>query len=234
MQKAAILGLAALASPALAAGVKYSLVVDGQVAPDQAIVVNGKTYVPLSALKLLGVNTSLKGSTLTLGAKTAPGGANQVAALEGCVGETLFNGIWRVKVTSLRAIGIPDAGSPDIPGWAVGLEMRNGARQTTSMMSTGFGASSGGSDPALILADGSALKLDGGDFLRPWSQDVLQGGATTFTLRFAYPRGTTGAQAKAQPPAKFILQINPKIPDYVGVKYSVSDPSLRVRLDCRK
>ena len=84
------LGLTLLASCALAAGLKYSLVVNGQVAPDQAIVVNGQTFVPLSALKLLGVQSSLKGSTLTLGAQnapaTAPGGANQKASLEGCIG----------------------------------------------------------------------------------------------------------------------------------------------------
>lgn len=233
MRKPALLGLAASASLALAASAQHTLrlTVNGGAVTEKAIVVNGQTYVPLSILKRLGVQVSAQAGTLALGAQ---GGANQIAALEGCLGETLFNGIWRVKVTSLKAIGIPDAGSPDIPGWAVGLEIRNGARQTTSMMSTGFGASSGGSDPALILADGSALTLDGGDFLAPWSQAVLQGGAMTFSLRFAYPLGTTGERARTQKPAKFILQINPRIPDYVGVKYSVPDPSLRVRLDCRK
>lgn len=65
-------------------------------AADKAIVVNGKTYVPLSVLKTLGVNSSLKGTTLTLGetaANQTPGGTNQRSSLEGCLGVTLFNGV---------------------------------------------------------------------------------------------------------------------------------------------
>ena len=49
------LGLTLLASCALAAGLKYSLVVNGQVAPDQAIVVNGQTFVRLCCLNRVGV-----------------------------------------------------------------------------------------------------------------------------------------------------------------------------------
>ncbi|MFC4454740.1 hypothetical protein [Deinococcus sonorensis] len=224
------------------AATNYRLIVNGQVAGKAAVVMNGETYVPLSALKSLGITGTVSGSTLTLSSKgaatgatqTAAGGANQIAALEGCLNETLFNGIWRVKVSGLKAIRTPDAGSPDIPGWSVHLEMRNGATQTTSMMSTGFGASSGGSQPMLLLSDGTSLQLDDNDFLKPWSQDVLQGGVLNYDLRFSYPRGTTDAQAQAMRPDKFILQINPKIPDYVGVKYTVPDPSLRVRLTCQK
>lgn len=60
------------AGMALAAGTTYSIVVGGQVAPDKAIVVNGKTYLPLSVLKELGIPYSLRGSTLTLGARPRP------------------------------------------------------------------------------------------------------------------------------------------------------------------
>jgi hypothetical protein len=235
-------GLLALGLTTLAwAAGNYSLIVNGQVASKSAVVMNGETYVPLSALKLLGVTGTVKGNTMTLALGSAPaptrtpsGGANQLAALEGCLNQTLFNGIWRVRVLSLTPIRTPDAGSPDIPGWSVKLEVRNGVSKTASLMGTGFGASSGGSQPMLLLADGNALALDDNDFLKPWSQDVLQGGVLTFALRFSYPRGTTEAQARAQRPTKFILQINPRIPEYMGMKYSVPDPSLRVRLDCQK
>ncbi|THF68975.1 hypothetical protein E7T06_13985 [Deinococcus sp. Arct2-2] len=229
------LGLTTLA---WAAGT-YSLIVNGQVISKNAVVINGETYVPLSALKLLGVTGTLKGNTVTLAlgsalppARNASGGANQMAALEGCLNQTLFNGIWRAKVLSLTPIQTPDAGSSDVPGWAVKLEIRNGIPKTASLMGTGFGASSGGSQPMLLLADGTSLTLNDNDFLKPWSQDVLQGGVLTFALRFSYPRGTTEGQARAQRPTKFILQINPRIPEYMGMKYSVPDPSLRVRLDC--
>ncbi|MGI8748827.1 MAG: hypothetical protein ACR2J4_10840 [Deinococcus sp.] len=234
-----VAGLMALspAGPALAAG-SYSIIVNGQVAAKPAVTLNGETYVPLSALKLLGVTGSLKGSSLTLALKgsgsQAAGGANQVAALEGCLNQTLFNGIWRMRVVSLDPVHTPDPGSPDTPGWVVKLEMRNGAPKTTSLMNTGFGAGSGGSQPTLVLADGSTLALNDSDFLKPWSQDVLQGGVLSFPLRFDYPRGTTEAQARAQKPSKFILQIKGQLPDYEGVKYSVPDPSLRVNLSCKK
>ncbi|MBB6015715.1 hypothetical protein ACFP9V_04865 [Deinococcus radiopugnans] len=231
------LGLTGLA---LAAG-SYSIIVNGQVATKPAVVMNGETYVPLSALKGLGITGSVKGNTLTLtqksaasAAPTAAGGANQITALEGCINQTLFNGIWRVKVVSLSPIHTADPGGPDTPGWAVKLEVRNGTQKTTSLMSTGFGASSGGSQPALVLTDGSTLALNDSDFLKPWSQDVLQGGVNTFTLRFSYPTGTTEAQAQALKPSKFILQINSDLPPYLGVKYSVPDPSLRVQLTCKK
>ena len=48
----AVLGLA------VAAGSSYSLVVNGQVSSEKAIVVGGKTYVPLSVLKSFGVSSS--------------------------------------------------------------------------------------------------------------------------------------------------------------------------------
>lgn len=229
-----------MAGVALAAG-GYSSVVNGQATPRSAVVINGETYVPLSPLKGLGITGSLKGTVLTLSQKgngspasPAAGGANQITALEGCLNEPLFNGIWRIRVTSLTQIRTPDAGSPDIPGWAVTLEVRNGAQKPTSLMETGFGASSGGSQPALVLADGTPLTLDDNDFLKPWSTSLLQGGVMKFKLRFSFPRGTTEAQAAAQRPSKFILQINPKLPEYRGLSYGVPDPSLRVRLTCQK
>lgn len=63
---------------------------------------------------------------------------------------------------------------------------------------------------------------------------MLQGGVMKFKLRFSFPKGTTGAQAAAQRPSKFILQINLKLPEYLGLTYSVPDPSPRVRLTCQK
>ena len=100
---------------ALAASVNYSVVVNGQVSPSPAIVVNGQTYVPLSVLKSLGIPSKLKGVTLTLGTgaapATSPGGANQRASLEGCIGETLFNGVWRLKVTKIERI-VKDSTTP--------------------------------------------------------------------------------------------------------------------------
>jgi hypothetical protein len=87
------LALSLIGTLALAARVNYSVIVNGQVSSERAIVVSGKTYVPLALLKSLGVSSSLKGTTLTLGNSSAggssvqtsssvtPGGANQRAYL---------------------------------------------------------------------------------------------------------------------------------------------------------
>ena len=45
---------------AVAAGSSYSLIVNAQVSNEKAIVVGGKTYVPLALLKSLGIASSAK------------------------------------------------------------------------------------------------------------------------------------------------------------------------------
>lgn len=230
------LGLLALATLTLAANQQIGIVLDGKTLPDRALVVDGRTYVPVTALKGLGVTATLRGSTLTLSRTatpqtTAPGGANQITALEGCVGQTFFNGVWRVRVASVAKIRIPDAGGPDIPGFAVNLEVRNGTSKSLSLMSAGFGA-----DPfnrfVLVLPDGNNLKLDENDLLRVWSRELLPGGVMTFALRYAHARGVPYDTAPR--PNKFVMNVDPKVPEYVGVKFPMSDPSLRVRLDCTR
>ncbi|WP_027482230.1 hypothetical protein [Deinococcus pimensis] len=235
MKRKLLLALVALGTVALAATTRLSLVVNGEVSSEKAIVVDGKTYVPVAALRALGVNATTKGATLTLStgaARTAAqGGANQVTALEGCLGQTFFNGVWRFRVVSVTPIRLPDAGSPDIPGWVVNVEVRNGTNKNLSMMSAGFG-----SDPftrfALVLPDGNTLKVDQNDILKAWSKELVPGGVMTFTINYSFERGTPVEGAPR--PTKFLVQMDPKIPDYVGVKFAVPDPSVRVRLDCTR
>ncbi|PYE50583.1 hypothetical protein [Deinococcus yavapaiensis] len=225
-----LIPLLTLGAVAFAATTQLNLVINGAALSDKAIVVDGRTYVPVTALKSLGVNATVKGSTLTLASSGAQGGANQVTALQGCMSQTFFNGIWRVKVTSINPIRLPDAGSPDIPGWAVNLEVRNGSNKSLSLMSAGFG-----SEPftrfVLVQPDGKTLKVDENDVLEAWSKNVVPGGVMTFTLKFSHPRGTP-LQGVPRP-NKFLVLIDPKIPDYVGVKFTVPDPSVRVQLDCK-
>ncbi|GBF06101.1 hypothetical protein DAERI_070099 [Deinococcus aerius] len=232
--------LALLTGLALAAGTQYSIIVGGQVAPDKAIVVNGQTYVPLSALKLLGINSTLKGTTLTLGsaataANQTPGGANQRPSLEGCLGETLFNGIWRLKVTRLEAIK-RDPGTPlEAPGWGLTVELRNGARGTLSPTDTGVSGT--GEGIQLALPDGRTLNVDPLDVQGLTFASLPQGGVVIRQLKF-YSSGTD--PARAQKPVKFLFQINPKgFEDAIrrragGASYTTPTPSFRVRLDCQR
>lgn len=201
---------------ALAAQTTYKLVVNGQNA-GQAIVMNGQTYVPLAALKTLGISSNLAGGTLTLG--NTQGGANQLTALEGCMGETLFNGIWRAKVSKVEAIAI--SGSK---GYGVTLELRNGAKQALAPTDTNFKYGEG--DIALALDDGTTVNMNRFDYA--WVlESIPQAAAKVYVVQFV-----TDSTAK---PSKLIMRIEPIAKDSrLPIRYSVADPSFRFNLNCQK
>lgn len=219
------LSVLALSAAPVAAAQTYSLVVNGQVSAAGAVTVNGQTYVPLSALKTLGIPSSLQGKTLTLGtgaAATAPGGANQRASLEGCVGDTLFNGLWRVTVRSVKPA---QRYGGQQKGYEVTLDWKNGSAVTTDGLNTGV------KGLQLILQDGSTLESE-------TVQDVLyrklaQGAGNTFTLAFY---ADSAASAKLTAADKLLVEIDPAVLKATGVKaaYTTPTPSLRIRLGCRK
>ena len=226
-----VLGSLALTGLALAAGSSYTLVVNGEVSSEQAIVVNGKTYVPLAVLKSLGVGSNLKGSTLTLsGASNTAGGANQRASLEGCLGEQLFNGVWRVRASKLERIS-KDGGTP---GWGLTLELRNGSKAT--LISTDAGIDGTGQGIQLAFDDATTLKVDPYDVQKLTYASLPQGGAVVHQLKFYYPSGTAADAIKT--PTKFLLEVSAKgigfTPSQQGVAFTVANPSFRVRLDCQR
>jgi hypothetical protein len=217
--------LALLTSLALAA-TTYRVTVNGQPSPDAAIVVNGKTYVPLSVLELLGVPVVQQGATLALGApaapRAAPGGANQRASLEGCIGETLFNGVWRLTVKAARPISRYNGQQP---GYSLSLEWKNGTPQTIDALNTGVKA------VTLVLADGSTLESDNVQALL--YKKLPQGAGIPLDLPFYFAGSARPAPALA-PPSKLLVEINPAGAAPSGVAYTTPTPSFRVRLDCQK
>jgi hypothetical protein len=217
---------------AVAAGSSYSLIVNGQVLKDQAIVVSGKTYVPLSALKSLGISSSLKGTTLTLensnAGSTPPsgvtaGGANQRASLEGCINEMLFNGIWRLTVTSTKTISRYNGQQP---GYSLSLEWKNGAKVTADALNTGIKSLN------LALEDGTVLVTEDAQNLT--NKSLPQGAGVALDLTFYAASGTSAN--KLSKPSKFLVEIDPKVLLNTGVSaaYTAPNPSFRVRLDCQK
>jgi hypothetical protein len=219
---------------ALAAGTSYNLVINGQVSSERAIVVNGKTYVPLTVLKALGASSSLKGTTLTLSQSNAgdsnstppgvtAGGANQRASLEGCINETLFNGIWRLTVTSTKTISRYNGQQP---GYSLSLEWKNGAKVTTDALNTGIKSLN------LALEDGTVLLTDDAQNLT--NKTLPQGAGVTLNLAF-YTESGTSAESLSKP-SKFLVEIDPKVLINTGVAaaYTAPNPSFRVRLDCQK
>ena len=243
---AALLGLLAPAvfGLAAAAGTTYIIFVGGHPSTSRAIVVNGELYVPLSVLKQAGLNPVLKGTTLNIGilgqsgggpAKTGggqpvAGGADQRAALEGCMNETLFNGLWRLKVLKVEAIHNDD--NPLEPGWGVTVEVRNGWTGTLNPIDSGFA----NDDMFIVEPGGNSLAVD------PYNEQPLtghnfpQGGMFTYQLVFNYPYGTTADQVHA--PQKFLMGADPrKIGSSAaasGMHYSTPTPGFRVNLTCTK
>ena len=227
--KKTLLGLAALSTLALtpaAAAQSYSLVVNGQPAPAKAIVVNGQTYVPLSALNALGIPSSLNGSTLTLGTgaapATSPGGTNQRASLEGCINDTLFNGVWRMTVKSVTPISRYNGQNK---GYALNVEWKNGTKTTADAQNSGVKTFQ------LVLQDGSTLESENVQDLT--FKKLAQGAGNTFTLHFY----ADSAQSKQLTPAdKLLVEIDPSVPSATGLKvaYTTPTPSFRVRLGCHK
>ncbi|MCX7782315.1 MAG: hypothetical protein N2318_01575 [Meiothermus sp.] len=195
----------------------YRLLINGKAASGQAVVVGGKTYVSLEALKAAGVRASLSGTTLSLTLPSAPvvqGGANQNAAVEGCLNEWLFNGLWRFRVMSVQP-------STDPPGWKATFEVRNGSKADgIALAGTGWGGM------RIVLNDGNAVEAQS-DAVDIRDQGFLQGAGKSITI--AFPSEETG-----KTPAKLFLLLDPRGLAGTTLRYSVADPSFRVRLDCRK
>ena len=96
MQKILIAGVILLGGLAIAQAVQRSLniTINGGSSSEKAIVVAGKSYVPLSVLNSLGVNATTSGNTLALSRATAAAaaGTQQLAGGVGVFGEAVTLG----------------------------------------------------------------------------------------------------------------------------------------------
>lgn len=210
----AILGTIALAQ----AVTGFKLVINTKAFSSPAIVVRGETYVPLKALQAAGVRSSLTSGTLTLtlpNATATQGGANQIAALEGCLNEWIFNGIWRVRATN------PTPLTGDRPGLSVRLEFRNGTQANgIAPAGTGWGG------VQVALDDGATVGADNTNDVR--DPPYVPGGSHFQVMSFYWDDAT-------RTPKKLIVVFNPReMNTSANVKFSAPDPSLRVKLDCTK
>ncbi len=236
--KKILLSALVLSSLALAASSTFKLIISGQNSSLSAVTVNGKPYIPLETLKSLGVKYSVQGGTITIGSGTigssasgtTTGGANERPSLEGCLNESLFNGVWRIKASKLEQIS-KDGGTP---GWGLMLELRNGSK--TTLISTDAGVSGTGEGIQLAFADATSLSVDPYDVQKLTYASLPQGGAVIRQLKFYYPNDVD--PSTVQTPTKFLLQVDPKgigfTAKQAGVAFSSASPSFRVRLDCTK
>jgi len=206
---------------------QLNLLLNGRPSSAKAIVVGGQSYVPVSALRELGITVSLSGNTLSLSSQ-APGGAGQRASLEGCLNEWLFNGIWRARATKVERAELEGVG---LPSWNVTLEVRNGTNKTLQPWRAGWKDTS---SLTLVFADGSTDTMDTGAEGRNYNDKIYhaaipQGATAISTLYFLSDR--------TDPPTKLLIEMDPEAPrkdkEY-NLAFSVPNPSLRIKLDCAK
>lgn len=220
---------------ALAAQTAYTLTINDNPSSLPAIIVKGETYVPLRALKAAGIGSSLKAGALALTlpgssanpsatpGQTTAGGTNQRASLEGCINETLFNGIWRLTVKSAKPIS---RYNNQQPGYGLSLEWKNGAKATANALNTGIKSLN------LVLEDGTVLLTEEAQNLT--NKSLPQGAGIALDLAFYAESGTPSDTLSK--PSKFLVEIDPKVLSNTGISaaYTAPNPSFRVRLDCQK
>ncbi len=174
MHRLLIATLVALSALVLAQAAQrtYRLVVNGQAQASPAIVVGGKTYVPLEALQKAGAQVSLSGNEVRV--QFIPvGGQEQAMLLEGKKGEWLSNGTWRLRVLDVAPGTNPFFGSG--PGYVVRVEVRNLTSGKTSLLKTGF--------DGFQLLDNRGNKLVAASFGEQYT-DLAQADGLVLNLRF--------------------------------------------------
>jgi hypothetical protein len=153
---------------------------------------------------------------------TTAGGSHQLGALQGCVDQWVFNGVWRVRVTKVSSIASPFGA---LPGYSVSLDVRNGSKSDAMLMQTGVSA------PVLALADGNILELSTEDGVA-WNNKFFENlpPSAGFTISLPYYMSTKPASMPK--PQKLIVEIDAKKAWHGQPHYQVGDPSLRIDLNC--
>lgn len=188
--------------------------INGKLVAGEVMKVDDKLYVPVSALKAGGVRVAMDGETLSLRFPTqgAAGGTMQQAAVEGKIGEWLFNGIWRFQVKSIAKHTDEDGAD----GWKAVVEIRNGSKFD------GYSpAGTGWQGVTIVLDDGNSV---GARSDAPEMRDsgLNQGAGASYVLHF-----DTDSASK---PDRLILRFDPKGVEGTPLKFTVADPSFRVSL----
>jgi hypothetical protein len=195
--------------------VKKPIVYAGAKSGEDAVVMNGKTYVPVSILKKAGFTVTDEKSQLSV---TPPaGGANQMTANEGKVGDWLFNGVWRFRVNSVTS----DAATQRI---TINVDLRNGTKTDGIALSgTGFEALN------LVFADGSQLQP--GNITEIRDVSFVQGNGVNLNLVWDLYDDFPNKK-----PTKLMLVIRPDefttkyMKTSMKIAYSSAEPTFRVTL----
>ncbi len=206
----------------------FSLTTNGKINTEKAIVLNNKTYYPESALKALGVSVKRNGNIIALVANTIAGGANQTAALEGCIGETLFNGALRVTLHSFEILQKDGVNT----GWTADLEFRNGTPTTSALYNFGieqnfYIAYDDASTYPFYVYDANGIS---------GARDIPAASSYRVKINF-WPETSNAPSLPFDPsrkPVKLLLGFKKVSASSDNQKLLVADPSFRFKLDCKK
>jgi hypothetical protein len=227
-----MIAFGALTAVALAQQVTQSLsvTINGKSSSDKAVVLSGKTYYPESVLKALGISVKRVGNTVALTSKGTAGGANQTAALEGCIGETLFNGGLRVTLHSFEPFKKDDKAV----GWTADLEFRNGTPAANNLYSMGM---DGGTSWYIAYNDDSTYPFYMSDSNGiSGSRDIPPGSSYRIKINFG-PDTSNNRDLPFDPerkPTKLLLGFKKSGASADVEKLLVANPSFRIKLDCKK
>jgi hypothetical protein len=181
-----------------------------------------------AVLCLLAICLNLGSSAVAATPTPAPGGAMQRSSVEGCLGQWLFNGVWRVRASAVNKSASYSTGGVS-HGVEVALAVRNGTSNTLSPNASGF-ADVNGATITLAYDDDNVVALDGSgdaDYNAFWFKPLPPGGSATVKLDFPY-----GANRSAKP-VKVLIGIDPHSSGNTAhVRYSVANPSFRIKLTC--
>ena len=148
------------------------------------------------------------------------------AAREGCMGEWMFNGIWRVRVTKVDPLN-DDSGKQI--GWLVTEQWRNGTDHKFAPQET-FAQ-----DQILVLANGSQIAATESTNGTLSSQDL---GYHDFPPSAQYTHMqkfiATGAFDSATKPAAVVISFDAtrQAANKTLPQYTISPPNFKIKLDC--
>lgn len=177
---------------------------------------------------LLAAAIALPAASIAATPKPVAGGSNQRAAVEGCMNTWLFNGVWRLRVLSVDTAASYNDGS-QMTGVGVKVQLRNGTHKDLSADQSGLSDING---RGIVLAyndDNTSDVVNAGTGLTEQLLDKTMppGGGATVTLYFPY------GPDKTAKPAKLVIPVDQHSEhNSAHVKYSVKDPSFRVKLTC--
>jgi hypothetical protein len=126
------------------------------------------TTVLLFGMAFASGSATQTGATRTGATRT---GATQ---LEGCLNQTLFDGVWQVKAQALKRI-------PKV-GWGLTLEVRNGSQAT--IMPIEAGISGVGTGIRLVSGGGRSLSVDSFDVASMTAKTLSPGARVVGQLKF--------------------------------------------------